>query len=256
MNQILSKDGTAIAYDQRGHGPPIVLVMGAFNTRSTGGALATHLAAHFSVFCYDRRGRGESGDAPAYRVEREVEDLEAVISATGGSASVFGFSSGAALALEAASCCPAITKLMLYELPPAQSGEHPAKLEALVAAGRRGEAVEYFQRYVVGIPEHIVAELRHAPFRPALEAMAHTLAYDATLVSEGRLSADLLARVCQPTLAIAGGASPPFMREVAAQVARSLPNASAVTIDGATHHLDEELLGPVLEEFAGTSSKR
>lgn len=252
MKKTTSRDGTAIAFEETGEGPPLILVVGAFNDRMTGAPLAAFLAPRFTVFSYDRRSRGDSGDAAQYAVEREVEDLEAVIRAAGGSASVLGYSSGAVLALKAAARGVAITKLALYETPPsAEAAAHAAQLATLVAAGRRGDAVEYFQRRMVGIPEQVVAQLRHAPFRPALEAMAHTLVYDATILGDGPLSPELLANVRQPTLAIAGGASPPAMREVAEALARSLPNARSVTIEGATHDIVPAVLGPVLEGFFG-----
>src|SRR5215831_12636189 len=160
MHETTSRDGTTIAFDRTGEGPPVILVVGAFNTRSTGAPLAAFLAPRFTVLSYDRRGRGASGDAAGYAVEREVEDLEALIEAAGGSASVFGYSSGAVLALAAAARGLPIAKLALYELPPAQAPEHAAELASLVAAGRRGDAVEYFQARVVGIPEPVVAQLR------------------------------------------------------------------------------------------------
>jgi pimeloyl-ACP methyl ester carboxylesterase len=254
-HQITSRDGTAIAFDQSGQGPPVVLVMGAFNDRMTGAPLAAFLAPRFSVFSYDRRGRGDSGDATEYAALREVDDLEAVIRAAGGSASVLGYSSGAALALRAAACGVSITSLALYELPPAQPAEHAAQLASLVAAGRRGDAVEYFQTQMVGIPEHIVTQLRHAPFRPALEAMAHTLVYDATLTGDGYLSSERIANIRQPTLAIAGGASPPSMRETAEALARSLPNGRSLIIEGATHDIVPATLGPVLQRFFASSSE-
>jgi hypothetical protein len=172
------------------------------------------------VFRYDRRGRGDSGDAPPYAVEREVEDLRAVIDRAGGSAAVLGFSSGAALALTAAVRGLPIARLALYDLPLIADGplgrgqrtalpaaDHGATLAALVAGGHRGDAVEYFQSRVVGIPEPVVAQLRRAPFRPALEAMAHTLAYEAAIVGSGDLPADpttALAAVRMPVLALAG----------------------------------------------------
>ncbi len=249
MKHTHSKDRTPIAFDQAGQGPPLILVMGAFNDRATAAPLAAALAANFSVLRYDRRGRGDSGDAAAYAVEREVEDIEALLRTAGGTASLFGYSSGAALALEAAAQGLPIAKLALYELPPAQSPEHPARLAELLAEGRRGDAVEYFQRRVVGIPEPVVVQFRSAPFRPALEAMAHTLVYDASIIAEGRLSAERLARIEQPTLAIAGGASPPVMRQTAATLCASLPNARSVSIDGATHDIVPSQLAPVLRDF-------
>jgi pimeloyl-ACP methyl ester carboxylesterase len=264
MSQATSRDGTTIAFDRTGQGPPVILVVGAFNTRSTGAPLAASLASRFTVFTYDRRGRGDSGDAAPYAVAREIEDLAALLRAAGGEASVFGFSSGAVLALAAAAAGLAIPKLALYDSPstaaaalsPAHPlarcpGDHPAELAALIAAGRRGDAVEYFQAKVVGIPEQVVAQLRQAPFRPALEAMAHTLVYDATIVGDGRLAPELVAKVRQPTLAIAGGAGASFMREAAEDLARALPDGRALTLEGVTHDLVPAVLGPVLERFFG-----
>ena len=248
MQKLTSRDGTTIACEKTGQGPPVILVVGAFNDRLTGAPLATFLAPRFTVFTYDRRGRGESGDAVEYAIQREVEDLEELIRVAGGSASVFGYSSGAVLALMAAASHLAITRLALYEAPPAQSSDHAAKLAALIKAGRRGDAVEYFQARVVGIPEHVVAQLRHAPFRPGLERMAHSLVYDATIISDPR-STELFANVRQPTLAIAGGASAPVMGETAEAIARSLPNGRSLTIDGATHDIVPAVLAPVLARF-------
>ncbi len=167
MKKVISKDGTAIAFDRSGEGPPIILVVGAFNDRSTGAPLAKLLEAHFTVFTYDRRGRGESGDTAPYAVDREVEDLEALIVEAGGSASVFGYSSGATLSLKAAARGLAITKLALYEPPLIVDDRRPrppedlaAQLTELVSSGRRGDAVELFQTKGVGIPVEVVAQLR------------------------------------------------------------------------------------------------
>ena len=252
--QTNSNDGTRITFDQAGDGPPLILVVGAFNDRRTGAPLAAVLAPHFTVLSYDRRGRGDSGDAAAYAVERELEDLDALIRAAGGSASVFGFSSGAVLALRAAAAGLPIAKVALYDTPPAQPAEHAAALASLIAAGRRGDAVEYFQRRVVGIPEAIVAQLRHAPFRPALEAMAHTLVYEARIVDYGARMTAFTAAIRQPVLAVAGGSGAAIMRDVAATLARSLFDGRALTLDGATHDIDAASLGPVLVRFLGTQA--
>jgi pimeloyl-ACP methyl ester carboxylesterase len=256
MPKVHSSDGTTIAFERFGEGPPVILVVGAFNEQSTGAPLATFLAQHFTVFNYDRRGRGESGDTTPYAVEREVEDLAALIAEAGGSASVWGYSSGACLALQAAARELAITKLALYEAPylvgngqPRTPVNHAASLAELMAAGRRGDAVEYFQTKMVGIPEDVVAQLRHAPFRPALERMAHTLVYEATILGDRSVPTELAASVTAPTLVIAGGASFPFMRETAQTLADVLPNGQARILEGQTHDIVPAVLGPVLAEF-------
>src|SRR4051794_36849342 len=160
MEMARSADGTAIAFDRLGHGSPIIMVVGAFNTRSTAAPLARALEERFAVLNYDRRGRGDSGDTEPYAIEREIEDLAALIGEAGGSASVFGYSSGAVLALKAAARGVAITNLVLYEPPfradasfPALPGDLVERLQELIRAGRRGDAVELYQMKAVGIPE-------------------------------------------------------------------------------------------------------
>ena len=251
MQKTRSQDGTTLAYERVGEGQPLILVLGACNDRKTGAPLAAALSRHFSVFSYDRRGRGDSTDAATYAVEREVEDFEAMLAVAGGAANVFGYSSGAMLALEAAGSGLPLRKLALYELPPGTAPEHPAQLRALVEAGRRGDALEYFQERVVGIPAQVVQQLRAAPFRKGLEAIAHTLVYDTTLTTRGRASPELLAKVEPPTLAIAGGASIPSMREVSEALARQLPRGKSCVLEGATHDLDPSRLAPVLLDFFG-----
>jgi len=243
-----------IAFDRLGDGPPIIIVLGAFNTRSTGAALAAALAAKHTVINYDRRGRGESGDSAPYAVEREIEDLDGLIQHVGGAASVLGFSSGAALAFAAAAQGLAITRLALFDLPlpvepPPNPVDHAAALDALVRAGRRGEAVEYFQRRMVGIPDDVVVKMRNAPFRPALEAMAHTLVYDAMILAEGARWREQARRVRAPTLAIAAGQAHPFMRETAEALARAAPDGRALILEDATHDLVPEVLAPPLLSF-------
>lgn len=188
QRKVTSKDRTSIAFDRLGDGPPVILVGGGSVDRSANAPLAAVLAPHFTVFNYDRRGRGDSGDTTPYSVEREVEDIRALIVEAGGSAFVYGTSSGAALALEAASRGLPIAKLALWEPPfigddsrPRPPADTARIFTEMVSAGRRGDAVEYFLAKVVGLPAEFVAEARKAPWWPAQEALAHTLAYDATI---------------------------------------------------------------------------
>jgi len=249
MQTLTSADGTRIAYDRYGEGPPLILVVGAFNDRRTGEPLAAALSAHHTVYTYDRRGRGDSGDTAPYSVEREVEDLGALIEVAGGSAAAFGFSSGAVLVLTAAARGLPITRLALYDPPlvfdKRPPVDHAAALAGLVGSGRRGDAVEYFQTQVVGMPDEGVAAARHAPFRPALEAMAHTLVYEMTITQAG---ADLAA-VKAPALVLSGGAGSPELERAAGEAAAAMPHARHLSLPGQTHDLVPEVLGPVLREF-------
>jgi pimeloyl-ACP methyl ester carboxylesterase len=216
MPRVTSKDGTSIAYDRSGEGPAVILVDGALCFRAFGpmGALAALLAPHCTVCAYDRRGRGESGDTAPYAVEREVEDIEALIDAAGGSAGLYGISSGAFLALEAAHQLPAkITKLALYE-PPCSLDEagirrwmaYRTQLDQLLAAGRRGDAVTLFMRHVgAGLasdessaPQDAGAQLRQSPIWPIFEAVAPTLAYDSAVMGDSSVSAEQVAAVDRP----------------------------------------------------------
>jgi pimeloyl-ACP methyl ester carboxylesterase len=263
MNRVTSKDGTSIAYDRQGNGPAVILVGGAFVDRSENAPLATELAERFTVYNYDRRGRGQSGDTLPYAVEREVEDLEALIAEAGGSAHLYGVSSGGALVLEAAAAGVAADRLAVYEVPynmaddgPRQQREYVERLQALLAEGRRGDAAELFMR-VAGATEEMIAGARSSPVWPGLEALAHTLAYDAACMGDGRPPADRLARITRPTLVATGGASPEsfvggggdFFAKAADAIAASVPQAERVTIEGQTHMVDPKALAPVLERF-------
>src|SRR5205085_12628783 len=241
MEKVLSKDGTPIAFDRSGEGPPIILVVGAFNDRSTGRPLAALLSDHFTVFNYDRRGRGMSGDTSPYAIEREIEDIDALITEAGGSASVFGYSSGAILALMAARGLT-ITKLALYDPPflvDALSSRRfkdlVGQLAELIASDHRGEAVELFQTKAVGIPVEIVAQLRQAPFRSALENIAHTLVYEATILGDMPVLAEQLPSITVPTLVVSGGENQGRLLQAAQAVADALPNAEYRSLSGQTH---------------------
>jgi len=255
MEQVTSKDGTTIAFDRMGDGPPAILVSGGSTDRSANAPLAALLASHFTVFNYDRRGRGPSGDTPPYAVEREVEDIDAVIAAVGGSANLYGTSSGAALALEAAASGLPISKLALWEppfildenaRPPTDQVEQYGRM---IAEGRRGDAVEYFMTKVVGMPADFVAGARSAPWWSATEALAHTLAYDATVMGDYSLPTERAASVAVPTIVLAGGADFAFMLETARALADALPNGQVRTLDGQGHDVDPSVLAPALKEF-------
>jgi pimeloyl-ACP methyl ester carboxylesterase len=256
MEEAISADGTKIAFDRTGSGPAVILVMGAFNDRSAGAPLAKALESQLTVFNYDRRGRGASGDTQPYAVAREVEDIEALIREAGGSVSVFGYSSGANLAVEAAASGLNIARLALFEAafvvgegPPPPPKDIAAQLAKLVSSGKRGEAVELFQTRLVGIPEAVVAQMRHAPFRPALEAIAHTLVYEATVVGDRTLPTARLGSIQSPTLVVYGGGSPAFMGNAAKALAATLPDGRHRALDGQSHDIVPSVLAPVLLEF-------
>jgi pimeloyl-ACP methyl ester carboxylesterase len=256
MKTVASADGTAIAFDRLGAGPPVIMVGAAFNARSGLAPLSEALAPHFTVFNYDRRGRGDSGDVQPYAVEREIEDIDALIAEAGGSSAVFGYSSGATLALQAAAHGLAFSKLALYEAPflvddsrPPLAADLPERLAALVAAGRRGEAVELYQTEAIGMPEDVVAQIRHAPFRPGLESIAHTLVYDATIVGDMTLPARLVAGIETPTLVIDGDQSPELLRNAARALADALPSGEGCTLAGQGHDIDPDATATALEEF-------
>ena len=256
MTTITSADGTRIAYDELGNGPPVIMVVGAFNDRSTTAPLAEALASSCTVLNYDRRGRGDSGDSGEYAIEREIEDIDALIAAAGGSASVFGYSSGALLALRAAAAGSAIERLALYEPPvivddsrPGPPADLAEQLDRLVASGRRGDAVELYQTKAVGLPEDVVVQMRNAPFRPALERIAHTLVYDALISGDASMPHDLIASVDTPTLVIDGGESWGFLRSGASALADALPGGRQCTLPGETHHINPEATAPALESF-------
>ena len=258
MRTVVSADGTKIVFDLAGAGPPVILVVGAFNDRSTGAPLAQALQSQLTVLNYDRRGRGASGDIQPYSVEREIEDLDALIREAGGAARVFGYSSGGNIALEGAASGLNITRLAIYEAPfivgediPRPPKDMAAQLARLVSLGRRGDAVELFQTKLVGIPETVVAQMRNAPFRPALEATAHTLVYEATIVGDLTLPTEKLRSIKAPTLAVYGSASPAFMGNAAKALAAAIPGGRVRALDGQTHDIVPAALAPVLLEFFG-----
>jgi pimeloyl-ACP methyl ester carboxylesterase len=262
MDTLISKDGTRIAYERAGVGPALMLVDGALSSRSASvnAPLAELLTPHFSVCTYDRRGRGDSGDTAPYAVEREVEDIEGLIDTAGGSAFLYGISSGAVLALEAAKRLPAkVGKLAIYEPPfivddtrAPLPADYVERLRASVAAGRRGDAVKLFMAEV-GVPGFMVTIMSFLPMWSRLKALAHTLEYDAAVMagtqSGNPLPRDRWVMVEVPTLLIDGGKSPASMRNGVKQLADLLPNARYTTLEGQTHIVKPGVLAPVLTDF-------
>jgi pimeloyl-ACP methyl ester carboxylesterase len=258
MIKVNSADGTTIAIDRSGSGPALVVVAGALTARNAFLPLAQLLAPDFTVYAYDRRGRGDSGDTPPYAVDREIEDLAAVIAAAGGRADVFGHSSGAFLALDAAGRDLGVTRLALYEPPIIVDGEPmPADLathlSALIADGRRGDALALWMASTVRMSDEAITEARAQPWWPAVEAIVHTTPYDATITAPYMTGRPLPARhwsgVTMPTLVLDGEMSPPFLRTGVDTLTRVLPNATRDTFPGQGHGAPPEMVAPVLRRF-------
>ena len=249
MTTVTSADGTEIAYESAGSGPALVLVDGAMCFRAAGPMrpLAALLTSAFTVFTYDRRGRGESGDTQPYAAEREVEDLRAIVRAAGGQAALYAMSSGGALALATTTADPGVTGLVLYE-PPFLGGdkEYTARLGELLAAGRRGDAVELFMT-TVGVPAPVIAGMRGGAGWPTLEAIAPTLAYDDTLLGDGRVPGELPVTV--PMLVVSGTASPAAMQQAAQATAAAFPTAEHRSLAGQTHDVRPDALAPIMIDF-------
>ncbi len=264
MNTTVSKDGTTIAYDRRGSslsaaGPALVLVDGALCSRAQGPMpeLAELLAESFTVYNYDRRGRGDSGDAGEYAVEREIEDLAAIIEVAGGSAYVYGTSSGAALALHAANAGLPIEKLIAFEPPFVVDDTRkpmPTTFVADLEARKPADAVKYFMTKGVGLPGPLVTMMRLMPAWKQMTAIAHTLPYDARFVAHngiGRpLDATQWAAIDVPVLTVFGGKSPAWMKNSVAAVAAAVPGAELHEVPGQTHMMAAKAIAPVITDFS------
>jgi len=251
MDKVISRDGTPIAYELGGAGQPLIFVVGAFNDHTRCAPLARALAGDFTVVTYDRRARGESGDTRPYAIDREVEDLAVLIGQVGGSAAVFGYSSGGVLALRAAADGLPITGLMLFEAPfKGEPTDLPARLDDLVRRGRPGEAVELFQTEGIGLPAPVVAQLRQSPMWPALEALAQSTVYDATITSELAAPTPAMAAVAAPTLVLTGAGTWPVLRQSAAMLARTLPHARLREVAaGQDHDIPIDETAAAVREF-------
>jgi len=255
MGTVTSSDGTTIAFDRDGHGPALVIIGGGPTTRSAQAPLPALLAPRFTVYNYDRRGRGQSGDTVPYATSREYEDLEAVIDAAGGTACVYGASGGGIIALQAAAHGLAITKLAVWEPPyivpgsrPPVPADYPQRLADLLAEGRRGDMLELFFTAAAGMPAEFVAPMRQSPFWAESEKLAHTLIYDAMLTGDFSMPTRQMATIVIPTLVI-DGATTPWLSTSAEALAAALPAAERRTLAGQPHNVDPAAIAPALAEY-------
>jgi pimeloyl-ACP methyl ester carboxylesterase len=259
VEKIQSKDGTAIAFDQLGEGPAMLVVAGAACDRGIDAPIAQALARHFTVLNYDRRGRGDSGDTLPYAVAREVEDIAALLDAAGGSAGVLGLSSGAVLAAQAAASGLPIDRLVMWEPPFSldpgsvqRAKEYTGRLTELLAADRRDDALALFMAQV-GLPEQAIAGIRQSPYWELGLGLAHTLAYDAAVMGDSTIPADRYGTLGVPTLVLSGSESPEFMRQAAVRAAAAIPGARHDVLAGQDHNVAGESIAPVIASFAGGS---
>jgi pimeloyl-ACP methyl ester carboxylesterase len=264
MGTVQSKDGTTIAFDVWGDGQPLIMIDGGTAYRGVNpinAELGRLLRDEFRAYAYDRRGRGESTDTGPYAVQREIEDLAALIADAGAPAMVFAWSSGAVLALDAAAAGLPITRLALFEPPfvvddsrPPLPADYVQRLDAFVADGRPGDAVELFMTAAAGMPAEAVAGMRQSPFWPTLEAVAHTIAYDGRIMgstmSGAPLPADRWTAVTVPVLVMHGNGTMPSLITAARALADLLPTASLQAVEGEQHSAAADVLAPALREFA------
>ena len=258
MSETTSLDGTRIGYDKRGSGPAVILVDGAFCSRAFGPStrIAPLLANSFTVITYDRRGRGQSGDADVYAPAREVEDLAALVKVAGGHASLVGLSSGGALALEAAASGLKIDKVVAYEPPyvddagTGAGSAHEGNLRRLLMDGNRSGAVTYFMKDMVGVPSFVVTIM---PFMPwlwgKLKKVAHTLPYDAQVMTDFRIPRVRFSSIRVSVLIMAGSKTQPRLREAAKAAAGVIPGAQYRELGGQTHNVDPAILAPAVATF-------
>jgi pimeloyl-ACP methyl ester carboxylesterase len=260
MTTLTSADGTEIAYEIAGSGPPVVLVDGAMCFRDSGPmrSIADALTGRLSIGLYDRRGRGASGDTSPYSTDREIDDLAALIGALGGAAGLFGISSGGALALHAAAALgPAtVTRVGVYEVPfvpePMRAGAagYTQELTTALAAGDREKALRlFFSR--VGMPEEAIEGMSRSPFWPVSLAIAPTLAYDDEAMGDSAVPIDLVRRLRVPVLGLAGAASPDFLQFGARGVAEAAADGRFELIAGQTHAIEADAVAPHLTSFFG-----
>lgn len=265
MSQVTSRDGTVIGYERSGSGPALILVDGALCSRDFGptAKLAPLLAGHFTVYRYDRRGRGQSGDTHPYSPEREVDDLEALIARAGGTASLLGLSSGGALAMHAAAAGLGVDRVVAYEPPyvaEALTKNDPAAYEArlrqLIASGDRGAAVTYFMRDMVGAPAFVPIMMRLVPWIwRKLKAVAHTLPYDAAVMTAFRVPRSRFASIGRPVLVLNGSKTDVRLRTAARAAADTIPGARHAELAGQTHNVSPGVLAAGVMDFLAPAAE-
>jgi pimeloyl-ACP methyl ester carboxylesterase len=260
---VTSQDGTRIAYEMWGQGPALIAVGGTTCDRTLMRSTAEAFGEYFATINYDRRGRGESGDTAPYAIDREIEDIAALINEAGGSADLYGHSSGAALVLHAVAAGLPVERFVLHDPPYSpddQSSQDAARAFALeirdlLDQDKRAEAIEMTFRGT-GMPDDMIAEMRQSPRWPGLIALAPTLAYDSAVMGDidrgGVIPADLAVRATRPGLVLVGGESPPFMMEVSRRLAALLPAGNHRVIEGQDHVVSPKVLAPLVAEFLRT----
>ena len=258
MNRVVSKDGTAIAFERTGSGPALILVDGAMCGMAFGPSaqLAKVLGQDFTVYRYDRRGRGESGDTHPYAPEREVDDIAALIAHAGGSASLLGLSSGGALALHATAAGLPVTKVIAYEPPYVDvdgtkgAAKHEARLRELVSSGQRGAAITYFMRDMVGAPAFVAVMMQLMPWVwRKLVAVAHTLPYDAAVMTEFKVPRERFATIARPVLVMNGTKTDQRLKDAARVIADTVPGARYDQLAGQTHNVKPHVLAASAVQF-------
>lgn len=253
LGTVTSADGTTITYDRSGAGPAVIVVGGALMNRLSPQQTVQLLIERFTVYTYDRRGRGDSEDTQPYAPEREIEDLLAVVEHAGGAVRVFGMSSGSFIALQAAARESGISKVAVYEPPyltgagPLTSEEYRVRLEEMVEEGHPDEAVELFLRQVSG--GWFDESLKKKPWWSGMVALGPSLRYDAALTGDGSVPTDLLRGIAVPVLVLYGGASDAWAGAAAEAVASGVPNGTVRRLDDQTHQVDEAVLAPALTKF-------
>jgi pimeloyl-ACP methyl ester carboxylesterase len=252
MAHVTSADGTPIAYQRDGSGPAVILIGGGLDDGSENAPLARELAEEFTVYNFARRGRGDSGDSSPYAVQREIDDIAAIIAEAGGSAYLFGASSGGMFALEAAAAGLPVGRVAVYEVPYdtaddalQRAREYRAQLSVALIEDRRADAVGLFMR-LAGSSEKDIADAMNAPYSPGLRDLAYSLAYDAALY--GPPPSNRLARITQPTLVATGGSND-YFEQAADTVAACLADAERQVIDGQGHVVDPKIMAAVLARF-------